>query len=247
MRHKLGADIVATTPFSFIVTVLAIWTDAAKNTTRRCAKNAGLGDDVLMIAEPEAAAIHSLDMMDPHGLQIGESFCVCDAGSGTVDLITYEIVELKPVLKVREATGGTGSFCVSTYLNHIFKKHLENRFKRCAAWEGKTLDEAMEKFEITTKRNFGGDQTDEFVIPVGGLRDNAGKGVKRGKYSISGMDLGKVFAPVVTEVIKLVRQQVAASPSRRRAIMLVGGSGQSTHLREEIKKGSPRYSSLATC
>ena len=80
LTHKLGAEEVATTRFCFIVTVPAIWSDSAKEKTRRCAKAAGLGDDVKMISEPEAAAIHSLDMLHPHGLQIGENFVVCDAG-----------------------------------------------------------------------------------------------------------------------------------------------------------------------
>jgi hypothetical protein len=45
-----------------------------------------MGDNAMIVSEPEAAAIHALDMMDPHGLQISESFIVCDAGGGTVGM-----------------------------------------------------------------------------------------------------------------------------------------------------------------
>ncbi len=55
-----------------------MWKDRAKETTRRCAREAGMGDNVMIITEPEAAAIHALDMMDPHGLRIGQGFIVAD-------------------------------------------------------------------------------------------------------------------------------------------------------------------------
>ena len=41
-----------------------------------------MGDEVLIISEPEAAVIYSLDAMDPHGLKTGDCFVVVDAGGG---------------------------------------------------------------------------------------------------------------------------------------------------------------------
>ena len=64
--------------------VPALWKDRAKDLTRRCAKGAGMGDNVKIITEPEAAAIHALQMMDPHGLEVGQAFILCDCGGGTV-------------------------------------------------------------------------------------------------------------------------------------------------------------------
>jgi hypothetical protein len=104
ISHKLSSSIVETTSFAFIVTVSinqtvspskhvakachnqvpALWKDGAKDKTRQCAKEAGMGDSVMIITEPEAAAIHALDMMDPHGLEIGQTFVVTDCGGGTV-------------------------------------------------------------------------------------------------------------------------------------------------------------------
>ena len=78
-----------------------------------------------------------------------------------IDLITYEIVALKPMLQVREATAGKGGVCGSSILNRIFQKHLEVRFKRTRGWDEEVLEEAMEKFEKTAKRNFGGSLFDE--------------------------------------------------------------------------------------
>lgn len=77
LKHKFGEGAVNSTPFRYIVTVPAIWSDSAKAKTRRCAEQAGMGSVVQMISEPEAAAVYSLDMMDPHGLEIGDTFVVC--------------------------------------------------------------------------------------------------------------------------------------------------------------------------
>lgn len=41
-------------------------------------------------------------------LQVGDSFVVCDAGGGTVDLITYEVTKMKPYLQLAELVPGTG-------------------------------------------------------------------------------------------------------------------------------------------
>ena len=63
------------------------------------------------------------------------------------------------MLKVREATMGKGGVCGSTILNRIFQKHIEDRFKGMRGWNNEGLEDGMEKFEKTTKRNFGGSLT----------------------------------------------------------------------------------------
>ena len=88
LKRKLGDTIIETTPIRYTVTVPAIWTDAAKATTKKCASEAGMGRDVCIISEPEAAVVHSLDAMNPQDLKIGDNFILCDAGGGTVDLIS---------------------------------------------------------------------------------------------------------------------------------------------------------------
>ncbi|KAK0639135.1 hypothetical protein B0T16DRAFT_422484 [Cercophora newfieldiana] len=77
-----------------------------------------------MVSEPEVAAIsalHGLDRHDPHELQVNDSFVVCDAGGDTVDLISYTITNLKPLLEVQEATAGTGAFCGSSFLDDPYR------------------------------------------------------------------------------------------------------------------------------
>ena len=87
----------------------------------------GQDDALQIISEPEAAATYVLDAMDPHDVQVGDTFVLCDAGGGTVDLFSYTVLSLKPILKVDEAAPGSGKLYGSTFLNQWFKEYLSNR------------------------------------------------------------------------------------------------------------------------
>lgn len=52
-----------TTTVEIILTVPAVWPDAAKNATLSAAKRAGMGDSISLISEPEAAAVYTLKSM----------------------------------------------------------------------------------------------------------------------------------------------------------------------------------------
>jgi hypothetical protein len=46
-----------------------------------------MGDNVKIISEPEAAAIHSLRLLVPHeSLTVGQAVIICDCGGGTVGM-----------------------------------------------------------------------------------------------------------------------------------------------------------------
>ena len=100
-----------------------------------------------MISEPEAAAVYALDALDPHEIEVGDTFVVCDAGGGTVDLISYTAMALKPKLEVIEATPGTGSLCGSTFLNRRFEKFLEDKLGHEPGWDKDVLDEVRDIFQ----------------------------------------------------------------------------------------------------
>ena len=117
-----------------------------------------------IISEPEAAAIYTLDAMDTHDMGVGDSFVLCDAGGGTVDLITYTVAALEPVLELSEASPGTGSICGSSLLNRRFQKWLENKIGTDPGWDMVVLDIATEDFENDVKKRFGGTWDEEFFI-----------------------------------------------------------------------------------
>lgn len=158
LREKLGEGVMRTIPLDLVVTVPAIWSDLAKQkTTQACQRATGLtggaaalglgGGQVTLVSEPEAAAIYALHGLDPHGLRVGDTFVVCDAGGGTVDLISYTITALKPVLEVREATPGSGALCGSTFLNRRFASFLTTKLGKEEGFDDELLAEALERFE----------------------------------------------------------------------------------------------------
>ena len=236
LRYKLPSSAVQSTPLEFVITVPAVWSDAAQAKTRACAEAAGMGKGSALhiISEPEAAAIYALDAMDPHNIKVGDTFVLCDAGGGTVDLISYTVSALKPILKITEATPGNGSLCGSSFLNRIFERIMKDTFANNRAWDDDVLEEATKRFE-TIKRSFRGTEGEEFQIPVPGLPDNSLLGVRRGRYCLKGDAVKKIFDPVVKEIIRLVQQQIQATGTDVKAILLVGGFGQSAYLRDCIR------------
>ena len=101
----------------------------------------GAGSLLNLIAEPEAAAMYALDQMDPHNIQVGDTFVLVDAGGGTVDLISYTVEALKPMLKIKEATAGSGSLCGASYLNRIFLQYLRAKFGHMPEWDDEVAED----------------------------------------------------------------------------------------------------------
>ncbi|KAK4937981.1 hypothetical protein LTR10_021470 [Elasticomyces elasticus] len=234
LRRKLGNALVDTTKVRFTITVPAIWDDAAKARTQQCATDAGMGREISIISEPEAAVIYALDAMDPHSLNVGDCFVLCDAGGGTVDLISYSIVSKTPTVQVRETVIGTGGACGSIFLNRIFKRYLEENLGDMDGFGDDTLEDALAEFESTLKRKFTGDE-EKVVIRVPGLADDPAKGVRRQKLTIKGTVLKDLFKPVMTAITILIKGQLQQCKDAK-AVILVGGFGQSPYLRKCIGK-----------
>lgn len=87
--------------------------------------------------------MYALDVMDPHNIKVGDTFVLCDAGGGTVDLITYKVSELRPTLKISEVNVGSGMLCGSTFLNRIFHKFLEDKLGKEPGWDDEVLEEVF--------------------------------------------------------------------------------------------------------
>ncbi len=120
-----------------------MWSDLAQATTKACANAAGMGAGTALhiISEPEAAALYALTALDPHGIKIGDTFMLCDAGGGTVDLITYKVAGLNPILKLAEASPGSGSLCGSSFLNRGFQEYLEKKLENELGWDEEVMEE----------------------------------------------------------------------------------------------------------
>ncbi|MCJ1416839.1 hypothetical protein MMC32_003178 [Xylographa parallela] len=211
LQYKTPKDTLARTPLQYCLTVPAVWSETAQAKTRACAVAAGMAKDneVTMITEPEAAATYALDAMNPHDLKVGSTFVLVDAGGGTVDLISYKVVRSIPIAKAHHDP----------------------------MWEDEVLQEAMTTFETFTKGSYQGCPREVYTIPVSGLADSTTLGIRRGKLTVTGADVKGVFQPVIDEIITLVKGQIRATrPTIPQAVLLVGGFGQSSYLRECIRR-----------
>lgn len=195
----------------FVLSVPAVWSDAAKNATLEAAKIAGIFP-VTLIKEPEAAALYTMHSLEST-LEEGDIFVVCDAGGGTVDLITYEVVALKPNLEVKELVPGTGGMAGSLGINQRFVKAVESlvgddQWKKLRKTKGFSL--AEKQFEREVKRAFLGDHEDEYYInfPMVDLEDDPDNGLEKQCWRITGKDLQWMFDPLVTDILRLIDDQI---------------------------------------
>ena len=101
----------------------------------------GAGAALHIISEPEAAALYALSAKAPHSLEVGDTFVLCDAGGGTVDLITYTVSSLEPILTFTEACPGSGSLCGGSILNRVFAALMEKKLGQEVGWDEEVLEE----------------------------------------------------------------------------------------------------------
>ena len=100
------------------------------------------------------------------------------------------------------------------------------------------------------KRKFRGTFGEHFFVPgkrllspselrsittVSGMRDNAEHGIRRGKLRIDGVKVRNIFEPVLEEVHKLLLGQIRGCKTPVQAIVLVGGFGQNSYLRDSLR------------
>ncbi|KAI1759127.1 hypothetical protein GGR53DRAFT_471636 [Hypoxylon sp. FL1150] len=242
IHSQIGRSTFESSPVQFVLTVPAIWSENAKQRTLEAFErvpNLPSGHSTSLLSEPEAAAIAAVQELVRHDLHINDSFVVVDAGGGTVDLITYTITNIHPMLEVVEATAGTGDICGSSRINDRFVQLLTSRFENEEGWNEDLLHDAVEYFERRTKKAFNmGSIThhERFSIPVGGLGRNTALGINRiGRLSLRAEELHMLFEPEIVRTIQLVKEQISLTSVPIRKILLVGGFGASIYLKERLQ------------
>ncbi|KAF2154314.1 hypothetical protein K461DRAFT_312251 [Myriangium duriaei CBS 260.36] len=249
LERRFGAYMAKNTPLDFILTVPAVWTDAAKEATKRAALAAGMSNNLQLISEPEAAAIWVLNNMIELKPTIGDNFLICDAGGGTVDLITYEIQNTAP-LSLREAVAGEGALCGAIFLNLQFEELVKSRvnkrtwnrirYKAPGIW-----NEALACFERDIKHQFqpptepSGNHNTKYLVALPGIPDDPDAGIKDGWISLSADEITTMFDKVTGQVIDLIKNQISAAQTKKKSpksVILVGGFGSSLYLYEKLKQ-----------
>ncbi|KAL3468953.1 hypothetical protein BJX99DRAFT_242456 [Aspergillus californicus] len=234
----------------FILTVPAVWSDKAKDATLRAALAAGItARDISLVSEPEAAALYALRAIQPNSIAKGDVFTVCDAGGGTVDLISYQIKTLEPLCLV-EVTKGTGSVCGSMLLDYRFEDLLRDRmgYDRYQLFPQRSKEAAITYWQERVKPNYTGIFDDDFAdvdyfIPVPGTTDDPDIPIEDGFFFLTNEDVEAIFEPSVEEVENLVAQQmvdIGKAGFSAKAIILVGGFGSSEYLFNRLRMAHPK-------
>ncbi|KAF5964023.1 Hsp70 chaperone protein [Fusarium bulbicola] len=247
IASKVPRDYLDLCEKSFVLSVPAVWSDKAKEKTIQAAKKAGVYP-VTLVKEPEAAALYTF-MTQERALSTGDCFVVCDAGGGTVDLISYEVVSTEPTLDLAELVPGKGNMSGSLGLNKRFAAAVRDligdeewfRLKSLSAWAL-----AERQFDQEVKTSFTGDSDDDFIINFPGARldDNVDEGLERDSWFMSGETVHDIFEPLISDIVCLVNDQVEAATEEKgdnpiNCIFLVGGFGSSQYLKSRIEDENP--------
>lgn len=137
LDNRYGRDLWTTLPIVLVVTVPAVWSDAAKDRTKQAVYEAGFSkayfpklENTMMTAEPEAAAIFMIKELrgsiHEDKLKAGDGFTVVDMGGGTTDIASYKVIRINPLV-LEEATVGNGDQCGGSFVERAFFKFLEHR------------------------------------------------------------------------------------------------------------------------
>ncbi|KAF8861505.1 Hsp70 family protein-like protein [Acephala macrosclerotiorum] len=233
IRSKVSVDYLDVCQKQFVLSVPAVWSDKAKDVTLQAAEKAGIYP-ITLIKEPEAAAMYTLHTLQDKSLAVGDAFVICDAGGGTVDLISYEITQLNPQLEVKELVPGKGGMAGSLGLNKRFEeavKYLVGEDQFFTLRKSKGFELAVQQFDRSVKTAFRGDTDEDYWVnfPMANLEDNTDRNLISNCWNMNGEDVRKIFDPLVVDIERLVAEQVTL------AIFLVGGFGSSEYLRSRLQ------------
>ena len=115
IQTSLSGDKLKKSDINWVLTVPAIWSDAAKQFMREAAKEAQIDMEKLAIVfEPEAASVycqhipvqHSQEKLEISKMQRGTQYLILDAGGGTIDVTVHEVNAFGGLKEVHQASGG---------------------------------------------------------------------------------------------------------------------------------------------
>ncbi|ETN40493.1 uncharacterized protein HMPREF1541_04770 [Cyphellophora europaea CBS 101466] len=186
-----------------------------------------------MVSEPEAAALFVLRReYSRNGCSVDDIHVVCDAGGGTVDLISYKVASVEPELRLVEAKQGSGHLCGSMFLDRIFERHFRDRFENNPEFNADAVSYALREW-IEVKQTFDGSPDRPRTIRT--IIRSDPRGIARNVYRLPVNTLKRLFRPVVSEVVRLVQDQIRDTPGRVKSVILVGGLGENPYLQQYLR------------
>ncbi|KAI8973362.1 hypothetical protein BDF20DRAFT_907002 [Mycotypha africana] len=240
--------------FRYCLTVPAMWSDLAKYSMRRAAIRAALiketdpPDKLMLISEPEAAALYCERMCEQVNLRKGDRILICDAGGGTVDLTVFEVLteegRYKRSQHLKEIAKGMGESCGSVFLDENFRLLLQEKLsEQYDKIPAAALNNLMEQFVDNIKPEFDGLDDHYLNLPaIVNLEDLMidDCSLDEGTLVLRANELKeKVFEPIIQRVLSLLTKQYEQISDRETpidCIFLVGGFGSSNYLYERVQQ-----------
>ncbi|KAK4227811.1 heat shock 70 kDa protein 12B [Podospora fimiseda] len=245
VTNTLSENAVNECRFQIVLTVPAIWRDAARQKMTEAAEMAGIlvsrpaGLTTLdLVSEPEAGALSTFSSMEGRpDIAQGDSILVVDAGGGTVDLISYTVESLTP-FRLSECVEGSGGLCGAVFVDRSFQNFLRTRLT-FPIWDNIPSKE-MKKFlnsewEHGIKQEFAGEDEGPFFLDLPPSCSGFGT-----ELVLESGHVKEIFDHVVEDVIALVWQQIKGVQTRAgkppKYVILVGGFGRCQYLGTSIRK-----------
>eukprot|EP00118_Oscarella_pearsei_P014366 m.122707 g.122707 ORF g.122707 m.122707 type:complete len:572 (+) comp37797_c0_seq1:24-1739(+) len=249
---------------TWVVTVPAIWNDAAKQIMREAAYEAGLTSrdqpDRLVIAlEPEAAALYckSVSLMSgvsevedtTEAYKSGTKYLLADCGGGTVDVAVHEVGADGTMRELHHATGGAwgGTYVDNNFvslLERMFGKESIERFQK--DHQGEWVNLISQKFEAA-KRCAELDKTihvefpyDLFDVMKDYIKPLGNKDLKfaSGRLQINYPEVSKLFEPIFIPIADHLKTIIKKNDGIK-YVILVGGFATcpllQIHLKEQLE------------
>ncbi|KAF0638040.1 hypothetical protein FPSE5266_00075 [Fusarium pseudograminearum] len=262
IESKLGKELVRNSEFQVVVTLPAIWSPYARYRMEKAVEVSRIrsprpcgNTTVCFISEPQAAALATMhDFRDTSTVKAGDTMVICDAGGGTVDLISCVVESTYPFV-VKKWDGSEGKLCGGVFLDEEFLELIKGKVTP-GSWPSVSIAEQKmflnNEWEHGIKPQFSNqNRTWQVDLPDSCSGPTSGGNMKRRKaIDLSSDEIWSVYNPIINKIEALVSRRISKIEAlighqinavqkkcRRPAIyiVLVGGFGRSPYLFSRLK------------
>jgi hypothetical protein len=257
-----GEGLLDENEIRWCLTVPAVWRENSKQIMRRAAQLAGLigegtqeAERLLLVLEPEAAAVHCQQVMmrrNGAGLESGKTIMIADAGGGTVDITVHEVRLGEGLDELIPCGGGLHG---SKYVDRNFREFLSRKLCSGAMDEfetqwpveyAKLMSETWENIKCAYDATPNWRSSIEIPRRLEQILETSFPEVLDQLANVQGGDntvirlthddMEAIFKSVVDQLIDTVGNQFTALEDRRCDILfLVGGFAESPVLKQRIQ------------
>ena len=257
-----GEGLLDENEIRWCLTVPAVWREDSKQIMSRAAQLAGLigegtqeAERLLLVLEPEAAAVHCQQVMmrqNQAALESGKTIMIVDAGGGTVDITVHEVRLGEGLDELVPCGGGLHG---SKYVDRNFREFLAR--KLCAEaidefeaqWPveyAKLMSETWENIKCAYDATPNWRSSIEMPRRLEKILETSFPEVLDQLANVQGGDntviclthddMEAIFKAIVDQLIGKVRNQFTALEDRRCDILfLVGGFAESPVIKQRIQ------------